>query len=466
VNSSHLQQLHQSIHSLLGSHEACSCGRVHAVPIQQVLIDNGVIGQIPEVLDQLGLTGQCLLVADPITYEVVGEQVKHLLDQDGRTADTLILHPETGDQKVEPTEKATDEVVGQANGADYLIAVGSGTINDIVKLAATRLDVPYLVVGTAPSMTGYSSALAAMLRGPIKVALDAVPPVAIIADIDILKAAPPLMAAAGVSDLISRSLSSTDWKMSNILLDTYYCDGPVSVFTEADQYCREHAAEIKKRQPAAIAVLTAALILAGMSITMAQTSSPGSGGGHMISHYWDMTAPARGRQRGSHGCQVGVGDLICFTLYEKLLPHLSQIDTDHILAHRYSRDQTNRIIIEHFTPLIGSEGAAALVEESTIKILDEETLRRALGIIKQDPSAFWAQLDPLFTSPAEVKQLLGTAGAPLTIHQLGIAPDELTNAYYYARYIRGRYTVLDLAYDLGLLEDLRDEVLADSGVHG
>ena len=34
--------------------------------------------------------------------------------------------------------------------------------------------------------------------------------------------------------------------------------------------------------------------------------------------------------------------------------------------------------------------------------------------------------------------------------------------YRYARYIRGRYTVLDLAYDLGLFEDLREEVLVHS----
>ena len=455
--------MEESIQQLLGSERLCSCGRTHAVPIRQVLVGAGVIDQLPDVLAHLGLRGHCLLVADPITYEVAGAEVRSIVEQDGRTVDTLVLAPQAGQQHLEATEEAAEEVRRQA-AADYVIAVGSGTINDLVKLAATRLYVPYVAVATAPSMTGYSSALAAILAGGIKRALPAQPPVAIVADLDILSVAPAIMIAAGVGDLISRSLSSTDWKLSSLLTGSYFCEVPVSVIAAADQYCRGHVAEIGPGQPEAIAVLTAGLILAGISITMAQTSSPGSGGGHLISHYWDMTAPTRGRQPALHGCQVAVGDLVCFTLYEKLRPYLDEIDPDYIIAHRATQDEIFALSIEHFAPLIGPGPASEVAEEGTAKYADDEALRRQLAAISKDPAAFWSQLDSLLTSAAEARRLLQAAGTPTTIQQLGIEAYELTDAFHYARHIRARYTVLDLAYNLGLLEELRDEVLTASRV--
>jgi len=459
-----LAQLQQSIQRLLGTEQPCTCGRTHAVPIRQVLVEQGAIEQVPEVLARLGLAGQCLLVADPTTYEVAGGQVRSVIEQDGRSVDTLVLPPTAEQQHLEATDEAAEEVRRQASGTDHLIAVGSGTINDIVKLAATRLHIPYVAVATAPSMTGYSSALAAVLSGGIKQALPAQPPVAIVADLEILAAAPSIMIAAGVGDLISRSLSSADWQMSSLLVGTYFCQVPVSVIAEADEDCRDHVAQIGQADPEAIAVLTAGLILAGMSITMAQTSSPGSGGGHLISHYWDMTAPARGRQQALHGCQVAVGDLVCFTLYERLRLCLDEADVDQVIANRPDGDEISAVVVGHFAPLIGRGPTVSLATVAAEKHGNDEGLYRRLEVITEDSGAFWAQLDPLLTPSTEARRLLRAAGVPTTIKQLDVAPDELINAFRYARYIRGRYTVLDLAYDLGLLEELQDEVLSNSGV--
>jgi hypothetical protein len=56
------------------------------------------------------------------------------------------------------------------------------------------------------------------------------------------------------------------------------------------------------------------------------------------------------------------------------------------------------------------------------------------------------------------------AGAPTTVHELGISVEELRTAFLHAKDIRGRYTVLDFAHDLGVLEAMGEEVLHDSGV--
>ena len=50
------------------------------------------------------------------------------------------------------------------------------------------------------------------------------------------------------------------------------------------------------------------------------------------------------------------------------------------------------------------------------------------------------------------------------MRELGISADEMRTAFLHAKDIRGRYTVLDFAHDLGMLEPLCEDVLRDSRV--
>ena len=65
---------------------------------------------------------------------------------------------------------------------------------------------------------------------------------------------------------------------------------------------------------------------------------------------------------------------------------------------------------------------------------------------------------------SQLRGALEAAGAPVTMAALGVDGDEARELFLVARDMRARYTVLDLAWDLGLLEGLRDEVLELSGV--
>ena len=60
--------------------------------------------------------------------------------------------------------------------------------------------------------------------------------------------------------------------------------------------------------------------------------------------------------------------------------------------------------------------------------------------------------------------MLEDAGAPATARALGIPEAEMREAYRIARDIRSRYTVLDLAWELGALDELEETVLGESGV--
>lgn len=454
-----------ALQSLLDMDRPCACGRRHVVPTREAILESGAIAQVPEVTRGLGLSGPCLVVADANTRGAAGEAVLEIAADGGLAPSELLLEPERPAQAVEASDEATEQVASALReGARFAVAVGAGTINDVVKLACSREGVPYVAVATAPSMNGYPSAIAAISVAGVKRTLPAEPPAAVLADLDVLCAAPPEMIAAGYADLLSKSCSSADWKMAHLLRGEYFCQEPVSVVEDAEAQCRANAAAIRAREPEAVGLLTAALIQSGISMAMAGSSAPASGGEHLISHYWDMTAPAYGRRHDLHGRQAGVGTLVCAALYENLRERLPSVDLGEVLARRPSFDAVAEESREHFAPVVGEATAGLIVEELRGKYASREEVGDYLRQLLADPEGFWAELDSILRPHAELRAALLAGGAPTTIAELGLSEDELRAAFVHARDIRSRYTVLDLADDLGLLTELCDEVLAESGV--
>ena len=48
-------------------------------------------------------------------------------------------------------------IINYYNDADVIVAVGSGVLNDLCKFMSYKLNTPYIIVATAPSMDGYAS---------------------------------------------------------------------------------------------------------------------------------------------------------------------------------------------------------------------------------------------------------------------------------------------------------------------
>ena len=57
-----------------------------------------------------------------------------------------------------------------------------------------------------------------------------------------------------------------------------------------------------------------------------------------------------------------------------------------------------------------------------------------------------------------LRHALEVLGAPTTAAVLGINPDDLRTSFLWAKEMRPKYVVLDLAYDLGILEQLADSI--------
>ena len=439
---------------LLGFCAKCSCGKTHQSPLSHAEIAPGALERIVDTVHGIGRNLTILVVVDRITRTIAGEKTQQLLGKDGHHVGLLTL-PDSSDGRPHADEPSLSLVHTAMNGVDLAVAVGSGTVNDLTKLTSFRLGIPYIAVATAPSMNGYTSAIAAILVNGVKRTVDCHQPFAVIADIDLLKAAPHHLIAAGLGDLESKPTATADFRLSGLLRNSYYCSAPEKVVLDAEKRAAENAAGLRTREVESVQALTEALILSGISMTLAGSSSPASGGEHLISHFLDMTCERDGRVEGWHGAQVGVATLITAALYEHLRSRSpNDIDIERIIADRTPREAPYSEIRRIHGPF-----ADEVIAEHNAKYLAPDDLTKELSAIQENWSSIWRNLDEVLRSPSRIKRILKAAGAPTTASELGLEMIHLERAFAHARFIRRRFTVLDFADDLGVFEALAPIIL-------
>ena len=433
----------------------CACGRVHRVPTREVLLQSDAIEQLPQVVEQYLGDGPVVCAVDANTWSAAGEKAADLLKKSN--IDLTIHYFDQNRDKVHADQDTVEELVDviRDQHCSGVLAIGSGTINDICKSASTVTKKPLVTVATAASMNGYTSAISALTVHGLKITESCSPPAAIIADPKILATAPAKMNAAGFGDLLSKNASTADWLMSHQLLGEYYCDLPSAVVEEAIERCISNAKAIHENHPEGLAALIEALLRSGISMVLAGSSSPASGGEHLISHLWDMTAHWRDRSPALHGEQTGVTTLISLALYEKLL----NLDTVTIRTQKIIPEFADQIEFENRMHAVFGDIADAILPFARRKYLDKELLQSRRELIASKWEAIQRAVSGVAIPVRQSREYLKTAGAVFRAADIGISKDELAFAVRYARWIRDRYTVLDLAAELGYLDEWLDEII-------
>ncbi|MCG8605245.1 iron-containing alcohol dehydrogenase [bacterium] len=412
---------------------------------QEVVISAGAVTSLPQLIRRY-LGNKVLWVADPDTwaaYQKSAHDVSAMLP----TPHIRILPPNP-----HADTSAVEELKSAADGMTGLIAVGSGTINDIVKTAASQRDLPYVAIATAASMNGYASGIAAILDNGLKTTVPARPPRAIVLDTDILRSAPPKLTQAGLGDLISVNVSIPDWWLSNQLEGTGFDRFPGRLMRRVLEQVERTVAGLKRGDQHAFEVLARGLVLGGIAMVVAATSSPASGGEHLVSHLWDMEAMATGRDLKPHGAQVGVATVISSALYQQLL----ELDQPMNVVPPSWAAEEKRIRTDHGTLAdVVFEPARKKNERASARIA---ALQERWPEIREGLRTFG-----IYTS-SKVRTLLSEAGASHSLAALGVTRAEAARTLRIARDIRDRVTVLDLAFELGFFPAGIEKVLECASV--
>src|SRR5262245_24743889 len=199
-----------------GSYLDSETGKPVGGETPSLVIADSLKSREAELVADLGFGRRLAVISDPATHAALGARASKALG--GKfTVSEIVLGalPHADEETVAKVRAATTE-------ADALIAVGSGTVNDIAKYASALDGKPFAVFGTGPSMTGYTSLTASITVHGHKMTLPAQAAAGVFFDLGVLASAPPNMIRAGLGDTICRSTAQADWLLSHLLLGTEY----------------------------------------------------------------------------------------------------------------------------------------------------------------------------------------------------------------------------------------------------
>ena len=215
----------------------------------------------------------------------------------------------------------------ESAGCGGTLSIGSGSLNDICRVASYREGLEFAIFATAPSMDGFASDTAPITENKFKLTRQAKQPVAIIGDTKILAAAPAELKAAGFGDKIGKYTALADWKISNILTGEYYCDSIAELTREGLKKVTEQADRISENDEEAAARVMEGLVLSGLAMKLASSSRPASGAEHVLSHFWECKKLVDGKWTEFQGKKVGVASIIITHLYRKLVYEHETVET-------------------------------------------------------------------------------------------------------------------------------------------
>lgn len=425
----------------------CDCGRPHGFTAK-VISGAGAVRQLPDVARGFGAR-KVFVLSDLNTYEAAGAQVCGLLEQAGIPFQSYTLQ----EREPHPDEQRVGSAVMHMEpNCDLIVGVGSGVINDIGKMLASLSRLPYIIVGTAPSMDGYASATSSMTRDGLKVSLNTKAADVIIGDTDILRRAPMRLLRAGLGDMIAKYVSICEWRMAHIITGEYYCEQVAQLIRSALKQCVDRADGLLRREEDAVAAVFEGLVIGGVAMNYAGCSRPASGQEHYISHVIDMRSVEFGTAEDLHGTQCAIGTLETLRLYEKL----RGIVPDRQKALAYAAAFDYGIWAQQLRAFLG-KGAESMIElEKKEKKYDPQAHKARLERILDN----WDELMQItreeLPTATELEQLLELIGAPKCLEDIGVDGCILPMAFRVTKDIRDKYVLSRLLWDLGLLEELTE----------
>ena len=446
----------------------------------------GIYEKASEVFKKYFPGRKAVIVADVNTWPVLGEKVYTNFVASGIPTDKYIIEKEEfhADWKyVEMTDLIAEGQYEQAkaleNAKDYedtdpaklfreassefnvLVSVGSGVINDLCKLASHHHAQSYLCVPTAASVDGYSSFGASITYQSAKQTFNCPAPVAIVADLDVIAAAPKEMTAAGYADLAAKIPAGGEWMIADFV-------GSEAIIPDAwhilQDYIDDFLADpdaVAAGDPQAIADLFEGLTLSGFAMQAARSSRPASCCDHLFSHFLDMSGHRFNGKLQSHGFQVAIGTLAMCAAFDELFKQdLSQLDVEACLAAwptlESEQDRALELFKDTAAPKLGYESI-------TSKYEDKEKIREDLERLVATWPEFKAKLQGQVYSFAKMQDMFRRAGAPYEAEHIGVKREQIRDMFPIVQLMRYRYNLLDLAKRGQFYDAIVDPIFAAGG---
>jgi len=266
-----------------------------------VVTGPGVLEQLPAVIAELDLPERGLIVCDSNTLKIAGRQVNEYLEIGGHQMKKVVVEG-ANSQELLRVEDELDSI-------DFLVGVGGGRPIDLAKQAGFNKNIPFVSIPTAASHDGFGSARSSIRQAGRKTSMQAIPPIAVVADTSIISKAPKKLLGAGVGDIISNQTAVLDWRLDGQKAD--YSEYAAALSEMAAQLVEDGIEKVASGTEEGVRLVVKALISSGVAMSIAGTSRPASGGEHKFSHWLD----ANSDNPALHGEQCGLGSIVTMYLH-------------------------------------------------------------------------------------------------------------------------------------------------------
>ena len=294
-----------NIQSLLRGEFLCTCGQKHNCDIHNVVVEKNAVAKIPSLLDGYK---HVLVVSDGNTRRVCGENVVNTLKAAGFDVTEAFFNQT---ELVIPDEEAVAFIESFITAdTQVIIGIGGGVMNDLSKYVSFFKKLPYMIVGTAPSMDGFASKGAAMVLKGMKETVTCHVPTWIVSDVDVLAQAPMKMIRAGIGDILGKYSCLNDWKLATIINGEHFCQYIYDLVSGEVAACRGNIDACMARDASAIGRLMESLVIVGIAMAYLGNSRPASGAEHHFSHFFEITGIVFGRPYMDHGVDVAYSTIL------------------------------------------------------------------------------------------------------------------------------------------------------------
>ncbi|XWN29642.1 MAG: iron-containing alcohol dehydrogenase [Devosia sp.] len=406
-------------------------GETHGIPIEDIVIEQSLKGEEAALVRARHNGKRLMVVHDRFTRDALGERVRSALG-----AEELVW------ENPRCTRDGVDELSALTKDAEALIAVGSGTVSDSVKYATFLDGREYSVFPTSP-MNAYTTPTASVAYDGFKKSITCHSAKGVFVDLDVLAKCPPRLVSAAFADVICRTTAQVDWLLSHLLFATPYEEIAYTLLAHDEPHLIASADALLSGDPDALATLTRIATVMGLSTSFTGTTHVGSMAEHMISHSIDMFAKDHnpgGHPGTSHGEQVGVATLIMSRLHNAVVGR----ETPPVVS-------ATVIPEARLVQTYGAETAATMVEATKAKAVDAAGAEALNQKLAKEWDTIRERLSAVMLPEPQMEAAMVTAHCQITGDDLGLSEDFTQQCVRDARFIRDRYSMLDLADDAGLL---------------
>lgn len=421
-----------NLNAIIESFNGCSCGHTHSFDLKTYECSSGNVKRVGAILENAGFPKKVYVVSDEPAMNAAAGITESL------TASGFDIKV-----KVYPSTRyaymsVSDEIAADAALYDGILSIGTGSINDVCRYAAARTGKKFAIFATAPSMDGFASDSAPLIKDNFKISYPCRQPDAIIADSDILAAAPAELKSAGYGDIIAKYIAITDWKASHYCnTGEAYCENIVSFVRSAVDFVVAATDDILANSPSSAEKIMDALVMTGCSMQLAKNTRPASGSEHVISHFWEIHKLENGIWPDYHGKKVGLACTLVIPIYKSLLsvesignPGPENLNLPDILSH-YGASCRDQVTAYNVPSICDSIDYVSLASHW-------DDIRESIKNDLPDTSALIS--------------LMKRAGCVTEISEAHISPEFAREALIYSPYMRRRVTLLRLWRHLGFPE--------------